>query len=49
MKTKEEIIIETERLKRLGSTCEDEQIRQKLVQQINTLLWVHNDNYDSQY
>ena len=47
MKTKEEIIIETERLKKLASTCEDEDIRRDLVQQINTLLWVHNAHYDS--
>ncbi len=47
MKTKEEIITETERLKKLASTCEDEEMRSNLVCQINTLLWVHNDHYDS--
>ncbi len=46
MKTKEEIIAETEKIKRLDSTCEDEEIRLNLVCQINTLLWVHNDHYD---
>lgn len=47
MKTKEEIIIETKKLKRLAENCEDNEIRLNLVTQINTLLWVHNDHYDS--
>lgn len=46
MKTKEEIIIETERLKKLASNCEDEELRKMLVIQINNLLWVHNEHYD---
>lgn len=47
MKTKQEIILETERIKKLALTCEDNDIRLSLVQQINTLLWVHNAHYDS--
>ena len=47
MKTKEEIINETERLKKLAENCEDNEIRYVLTQQINTLLWVHNDHYDN--
>lgn len=46
MKTKQEIIEETEKRKRMASNCEDSEIRQNLVQQINTLLWVHNEHYD---
>lgn len=46
MRTKQEIIIEIERLKKSASTCEDQEIRQNLITQINTLLWVHNDHYN---
>ncbi len=46
MKTKEEVIAETERLKGLASNCQDNEIRLNLVCQINTLLWVHNKHYD---
>ena len=47
MKTVQEIIDETEKLKRLASNCEDDEIRVNLVCQINTLLWVHNAHYDN--
>ena len=46
MKTKEEIIEETEMLKKLASNCEDNEIRNNLTTQINTLLWVHNEHYN---
>lgn len=42
MRTQQEIIDETERIKKLASNCEDQEIRSLLVQQINTLQWVHN-------
>lgn len=47
MKDKYQVVCETERLKKLASTCEDEEMRQNLVTQINTLLWVHDAHYDS--
>ena len=46
MKTKKEIIMETERLKKLVLTCENNQLRTFLVNKIDTLLWVHNEHYD---